>query len=393
MEKYTYDQNGNAYRLRGSKHSCPSCGHSRTFQLYVNVITGEPINDQVGKCDRHHNCGYDNKPRDYFRDNPAELPTPKDGRRRYYSKESPKPLITIPEEYVVKSIIRKAEKGLSGFTDVLLQMFAPSDVKKVIDKYFLGRTHLGAVIFWQIDSKGRIREGKAMKYNVYTGGRDKASWSVGESFWVFSDLQARKVLPRPGTSTKCLFGEHLLQDANNETDIMIVESEKNAIFGALAFPDYTWLAVGSRDEFGKLWKIKDILTKCRSVVVVPDSDALAEWKKQAEKLQLPNAKVSNLCAGHAGGWDLADMIRDIYMQHPQQFNPTQRRETTSVPPTPPPPTAKVEATKPTIIYRLAPLIPEQPLNIIDCLSEAEFNVILSPSAVAEWQAAHPTAPF
>lgn len=349
MIKYTYDQNGTAYRLHGTKHACPSCGHRDTLQLYENKETGEPINDQVGRCDRHYNCGYDYKPMQYYRDHPEELPPAKDGSRRYSQPEPQKPLVIIPKEYVVKSIIPKAENGLCGFVDILLQMFAPSDVKRVIDKYYLGRTKYGAVIYWQIDTKGLVREGKAMQYNVHTGGRDKASWATGESFWIFSTLQASGVLPSPATSTKCIFGEHLLKDATASSVIYITESEKNAIFGALFMPDAIWLAVGSSQDFGKVEKVKGILEKCASVVFVPDADAITDWREKAQRLNLPNAKVSLLCAGHPDGWDLADIIRDIYLQHPQQFKPTQRRE----------PTPKAEPSEPRIIYKSIPLFPER----------------------------------
>lgn len=347
MIKYTYDQNGTAYRLHGTKHACPSCGKA-TMQLYENIVTGEPINDQVGKCDRLYNCGYDYKPMQYYSDHPEELPPAKDGRRRYYQPEPQKPIVIVPKEYLVKSIIPDAKNGLCGFIDILLQMFAPSDVKRVIDLYYLGHTKLGAVIFWQIDEKGRIREGKAMQYNVHTGGREKASWATGDSFWIFSTLQASGKLPKPATSTKCIFGQHLLRDADTNANVYLTESEKNAIFGALAIPDAIWLAVGSSQDFGKVWRVKDILAKCRSVVFIPDGDALSDWREKAQRLNLPNAKVSDLCAGHAGGWDLADYIRDIYMQHPQQFRPTQRRESTP----------KAEPSEPRIIYKRILLFPD-----------------------------------
>lgn len=324
MIRYTYDQNGTAYYLHGRKRACPSCGHRDTLQLYVGRYSGEPINDMVGKCDRHNNCGYDYKPMQYFSDYPEELPPAKDGRRYARREQDPqKPPVIIPKDYLVKSIIPKAEKGLCDFLDFLLQMFEPSEVQRIIDTYYLGHTKVKNVIFWQIDCKGLIREGKSMKYDPSTGKRDKASWATGESYWIFSTLQARKVLPTPASSTKCIFGEHLLKDADYNTNVMITESEKNAIFGALAFPDYTWLAIGSRGEIGKIGKVKNILEKCRSVVVIPDADAMQEWREQVERLNLKNAKVSNLCAGHAGGWDLADIIRDRYMQHPQTFTPTQ----------------------------------------------------------------------
>lgn len=394
MYKYTYDQSGNAYSLKGKKRTCPSCGKG-TLQLYVGKDSGEPISEVVGKCDRHYNCGYDYPPKQYFADHPEDArifgrrPPAKDGRRRNYTPEPPKPLVTIPKEYLQKSIIPAATNGLCGFTDILLQMFAQSDVKRVIEKYYLGRTKLGAVIFWQVDTDGLVREGKIMQYDPFTGCRDKASWATGESGWVFSSLQARGVLQSSASSTKCIFGEHLLRDADAESNVMIVESEKNAILGALAMPDFVWLAVGSCQDFGKLWKVKSILAKCRSVVVIPDADALHDWREKAQALNLPNLKVSDLCAGHAGGWDLGDIIRDIYLQHPQTFTPAHPAPTAPPPPSAAP-SAQAEATPPKIVYR--PVLPE-PCSILDTLTAQEFDEILSPQAVAAWQAAHPTAPF
>ena len=56
-------------------------------------------------------------------------------------------------------------------------------------------------------------------------------------------------------------------------------------------------------------------------------------------------------AGSATFIDMAtaDIIRDIYMQHPQQLRPTQRRE----------PTPKAEPSEPRIIYKSIPLFPER----------------------------------
>ena len=145
-----------------------------------------------------------------------------------------------------------------------------------------------------------------------------------------------------------MFGEHLLRDATASSVIYITEGEKNAIFGALFMPDATWLAVGSSQDFGKVWKVKDILEKCGSVVFIPDADAITDWREKAKRLNLPNAKVSLLCAGHADVWDLADIIRDIYMQHPQPFKPTERRE----------PTPQEEPSQPQIKYKHIPLFPD-----------------------------------
>ena len=312
MGKYTYDQSGNRYQLRGSKHTCPSCG-KHTLQLYVRESDGEPINDVVGKCDRHYHCGYDLKPWAYYEEHTDELPT--NATRQCYKPEAPKPLFTIPADYVKQSMAT-AQPGQCDFIDILLRFFDKKDVEKVCRKYFLGKTKTKAVIFWQIDESGLIHEGKVMKYNTANGKRDKASWATGESGWIFSKLQGRGLLPMDASSTKIMFGQHLLATADKDTNVCVVESEKNAIFGAIAFPDFTWLAVGSAQEIGKIWKIRNILAKCRCVILVPDSDAMQEWSQKAEGFKLPNLKVWKLCLGHPDGWDIADYIQDKWMQKP-----------------------------------------------------------------------------
>ena len=57
--------------------------------------------------------------------------------------------------------------------------------------------------------------------------------------------------------------------------------------------------------------------------MIPDADALQDWREKVKALNLPNIKVSTLCAGHAGGWDIGDIIRDKFIQRPQTFTPTQ----------------------------------------------------------------------
>ena len=199
-------------------------------------------------------------------------------------------------------------------------MFPAEEVQRVIETYYLGHTKSGSVIFWQIDEKGLIREGKAMKYQT-SGNRDKGSWAVGESFWIYSTLVGRGVLPANTKAQQCMFGQHLLREANRDTKIYLVESEKNAIFGSLMFREGMWLAVGSSQEIGKVWKVRNILTGCRSVVFVPDADAINDWSEYIERFHLPNATVNRFCAGHAGGHDIADYAHYLYWQNPHVFMP------------------------------------------------------------------------
>ena len=47
-------------------HICPNCG-AKKFTWYIDVDTGLPLADYVGRCERIYSCGYHYPPREYFR--------------------------------------------------------------------------------------------------------------------------------------------------------------------------------------------------------------------------------------------------------------------------------------------------------------------------------------
>ena len=52
--------NGREYRI------CPRCG-AKKFTCYIDVDTGLPLADYVGRCERINSCGYHYPPREYFK--------------------------------------------------------------------------------------------------------------------------------------------------------------------------------------------------------------------------------------------------------------------------------------------------------------------------------------
>ena len=186
--------------------------------------SGDPINDVVGKCDRHNKCCYELKPWRDFEEHPEELP--KKSNHRHPKPEPPKPLVTIPFEYVEKSLVATIPDHCD-FIDFLLRIFEREDVERVIQAYHLGTTKTKSVIFWQIDENGDVHEGKAMAYNPANGRRDKASWATGASKWVFSTMHERGLLPTDASSTKILFGQHLLAKVNEESNILFLDLKHN----------------------------------------------------------------------------------------------------------------------------------------------------------------------
>jgi hypothetical protein len=109
--------------------------------------------------------------------------------------------------------------------------------------------------------------------------------------------------------SSCLFGEHLLSRYPDSV-VALVESPKNALFGALAHPRLTWVATGSKNMLKR-----DVLKplRGRNVIVIPDCDAVEEWSHTVATMKdLTNFTVSDFCQRMAPAnqpkYDIADYI-------------------------------------------------------------------------------------
>ena len=93
---------------KGEQVLCPECGGKRCFTLYIDE-NGEPLHPTVGRCDHESACAYHYTPKEYFRDHPDAKPghnwrvlTPEQRKRLFPQHKEPKPLCTIPSEYVTR---------------------------------------------------------------------------------------------------------------------------------------------------------------------------------------------------------------------------------------------------------------------------------------------------
>ena len=80
----------------------------------------------------------------------------------------PQGCCTIPAAIVQKCV---RTKPLSDFLRFLLTIFDEDTVSRLVSEYFIGVTKAGDAIFFQMDTQGRCRTGKVMKYNPETGHR------------------------------------------------------------------------------------------------------------------------------------------------------------------------------------------------------------------------------
>lgn len=328
----------------GSKHTCPACGHKKQFSRYIDTETGRYLADHAGRCNRESNCGYHFKPKDYFADNPH--------LRNDNGKNLIKPYIWTPAKpgihrqaanrangtqavYEARIAARKpdfidrqrliASLGnyeRNNFVQFLLGLFPfdPEAVWQAVSEYLIGTSPDGKAIFWQIDTKQKIRTGKLIAYDAATGKRRKDL----SPNWIHAGLKKAGQLPETFDLKQCFFGEHLITKYPGRS-IAFVESEKSAVIGSICkrvLPDLIWIACGGKSNFKA--ESLERLGRDRKILIFPDADGFEKWQaiaSDASKSGL-RVKVSDLIercatdAEKAKGYDLADYL--IGLQRPRR---------------------------------------------------------------------------
>ena len=147
-----------------------------------------------------------------------------------------------------------------------------SQLRRAAERYRLGCSKEGGVIFWEIDDQQRVHTGKIMYYQPDCH-RDKAH----NPTWVHSLMKDK--LPQNYELQHCLFGLHLLtSDISHQTSsVALVESEKSAVILSEKFPDFIWLSCGGLQMF-KPELLAPLVN--HKVVIFPDTDETGEAYKQ-----------------------------------------------------------------------------------------------------------------
>lgn len=291
------------YKGISTRHTCPACEAKNSFTLYLNGDTHEPINSKVGKCNREIKCGYHYTPKQFFLDNPMPIDS------YVYPINNRKP--SEPHGTIPFSMVEKSASYQSNFVRFLCEIMTEEQIRQIGENYALGATKNKEVIFWQIDTKGKVRTGKIMQYNPETGKRIKHQ--TGTINWVHNELKKTKELPEDFNLKQSFFGEHLLKIYPEKT-VAVVESEKTACIASVVHPELIWLGAGNLNGISVE---KCQILKGRNVILFPDLKAHNIWSAKAEeikKLLGINVKVSNLLENIATnqekekGLDIADFL-------------------------------------------------------------------------------------
>ena len=302
------------YKGMKTRYACPLCNsREKTFTRYVDTMTNEYINFNVGKCSRDNNCGYHYPPKQYFQDNNISFDNPQRKRllKPKFIEPISRPVSFIPIEPFKQSL---NDYEHNHFVSYLINLFGRDTTTKLIERYYIGTSNhwSGANVFWQVGVSGKVHAGKVMLYNQKTGKRIKEPYI--HINWM------HRILKLDFNLSQCFFGEHLLK-VDPYKPVAIVESEKTAIIASVYLPQFIWLAAGSKVGLNS--------NKCkvlsgRNVVLYPDLKCYEKWDIKAKELShITGFKVSDFLERNATeseksqGLDLTDYL--IRIEH-NKFN-------------------------------------------------------------------------
>ena len=164
---------------------------------------------------------------------------------------------------------------------VAMGYMTDSQVQQAVERYRLGVSRDGAVIFWQIDDCDLLRDGKIMHYRP-----DDHRDHDRKPTWASYLMRKNGRLPEYWNTDHCLFGLHLLSEelivkseeflsgesvARNATarTIAVVEAEKTAVIMSAIRPEYLWLATGGKTELS-VARLSPL--QGRRIILFPDTD-------------------------------------------------------------------------------------------------------------------------
>ena len=174
-------------------------------------------------------------------------------------------------------------------------------MQRAAQRYRLGMSRDGGVIFWQIDEREMLRDGKIMFYRDDCH-RDKSPGK--HPTWVSARLKVWSGYNGELNVQRCLFGLHQLPLAYlRHKPVAVVESEKTAVIMSQRRPEYLWMASGG------LSMLQPHLLKPlreQKVILFPDTDpdgkTFQRWSEvaaEAQKEFIYPIYVSRLLEDHA----------------------------------------------------------------------------------------------
>lgn len=241
----------------------------------------------------------------------------------YLPRPKPRPVVKPAEPeytYIPMSMVDDLVSPENSLCQCLMRMQPSEAVKWMTEEYRIGcysmNGHDNYTVYPNIDRQGRVCNLKVQHYETDPSSPRFAHSTSNACFWLGSIwVREGRLPPNARFRSTCLFGEHLL-NRYPDSLVILVESPKNAIFGALAFPKWTWVATGNK---GMLRREVLQPLQGRDVIVIPDRDAISEWSTIiAGMADLANFTVVDICEHKAPEgelkFDIADYLQNEYFK-------------------------------------------------------------------------------
>lgn len=270
-----------------------------------------------------------------------------------WSKREEKPTIVISTEHFEQSVnpvhIQTVRANSSLFQGLLRNKTANIPEARLIEamnRFYIGysgyrftfsgahdyQSPEGANVFWLVDGQNRIRGGQVVLFDTDSLTCSTVKLPDRHTRPVYLDIsrqikQAGQPVPpwlreygsEQGNKMPCLFGLPQLQKEPVTKPIAICEAYKTALVGWIYYPEFIWLAIGSKGLL-KASRLQEVAG--RNVTLWPDlskdGSTFELWKEKAHCLQkelggcwststvLENAP--DLTAKERDGADLADYL-------------------------------------------------------------------------------------
>ena len=241
----------------------------------------------------------------------------------YLPRPKPRPMVKPAEPeytYIPMSMVDDLVSPENSLCQCLMRMQPSEAVKWMTEEYRIGsysiNGHDNFTVYPNIDRQGRVCNLKVQHYETDPSSPRFAHSTPNSCFWLGSIwVREGRLPPNARFRSTCLFGEHLL-NRYPDSQVILVESPKNAIFGALAFPKWTWVATGNK---GMLRREVLQPLQGRDVIVIPDRDAIGEWSTVIGGMaDLANFTVVDICEHKAPEgelkFDIADYLQNEYFK-------------------------------------------------------------------------------
>lgn len=228
---------------------------------------------------------------------------------QFFTPDDPRPeqreIEPDPEPKTIPASVRKRSCNPAYYhRNGLFQWFAthfPSEqVIEAFQLYRVGTNRKGETVFWTCEPDGAARQPRE---TAYTSQGKRAHHKTG--------LPPKRYQAAEGYRA-CAFGAHLLTQRPKDP-VAIVESEKNALAGALLHPEHIWLATLGASGWGKITELREHLHG-REVTVFPDCDTPGRQLAQAVAAILTQANITNrvidLDPTRFDGYDIADFMTE-----------------------------------------------------------------------------------